>query len=200
MRELAGMGGILDMKADGMLDPDVTDLLVQCFVEHFVPEEKALRIGGKLFPINSLVEKYYNLPSGRTKLQHEPRPGYSDVVYTRKSEFDIVGKTINDIWARITTKTEDMEDESKKGAFCVYFLSGLASIFLAPSSPTYIDSSFVRDLENHKTLNDLNWCDFVAEYLIAGIKEYLDNKRQGALWMSSPSACKLISKVTVFVL
>ena len=62
--------------------------------------------------------------------------------------------------------------------FCVYFMSGFLSSFLAPSTSQYVGTSFLIDLVDYENIINLDWCTFVADYLIAGITAYKNGKKK----------------------
>ncbi|KAK8449877.1 hypothetical protein SEVIR_7G280875v4 [Setaria viridis] len=103
------------------------------------------------------------------KLDHGGYPKFEALAYVRTTKFkDLINTSIADLWDRVRKASD--ED------FCILFMLALLNTFLAPSRSEKVDTSFLIDLMDHEKIKELDWCSFVADYLINSIRAYQQQK------------------------
>lgn len=72
----------------------------------------------------------------------------------------------------IQKELKGLMGEDDKANFCISFMLFALAHYLAPNTTLQVNREFLNSLEDVSKIKEFNWCAYVAQYLISGIKAY----------------------------
>ncbi|KQK20798.1 hypothetical protein BRADI_1g56834v3 [Brachypodium distachyon] len=161
--------GVLYYVCDSQLPRELTLMLINKVNHH----TGALEIDGVSVPMKPFVRKLLGIPNGKSPVTAPlfTVRGKTKVMKptAEHKEFTDLkggrGRPIHEVLDELVNCHEELKFQKK-------FIVVALSIYLAPRSGYLLNRTYLECLKNMALVADMNWCDYVADFLIQGIRDY----------------------------
>uniref|UniRef100_A0A453DQE0 RING-type E3 ubiquitin transferase n=1 Tax=Aegilops tauschii subsp. strangulata TaxID=200361 RepID=A0A453DQE0_AEGTS len=149
-----GFGSLLSMA-----DFEINKALTLWLVGRFSCETEALEFeGGVSIPVRPLVKSVLGIPSGPIPVVQSPYSHFSSTKVRKAKEL-----------------AEEMCGITEEEPFCTAFMMVILAIYLAPNTTMLVNRSLLGAAQKVGSLRQMDWCGFVADYLIKGLMEFKES-------------------------
>ncbi|XBI23571.1 hypothetical protein VPH35_048781 [Triticum aestivum] len=149
-----GFGSLLSMA-----DFEINKALTLWLVGRFSCETEALEFeGGVSIPVRPLVKSVLGIPSGPIPVVQAPYSHYYSTKVRKAKEL-----------------AEEMCGITEEEPFCTAFMMVILAIYLAPNTTMLVNRSLLGAAQKVGSLRQMDWCGFVADYLMKGLMEFKES-------------------------
>ncbi|EMS61417.1 hypothetical protein TRIUR3_05443 [Triticum urartu] len=149
-----GFGSLLSMA-----DFEINKALTLWLVGRFSCETEALEFeGGVSIPVRPLVKSILGIPSGPIPVVQSPYSHFSSTKVRKAKEL-----------------AEEMCGITEEEPFCTAFMMVILAIYLAPNTTMLVNRSLLGAAQKVGNLKQMDWCGFVADYLLKGLMEFKES-------------------------